>query len=70
MYNDDIDMIDNTNAFYNCQKVRIFWNEMELWIRDRIQDDVTLNIISVTLGVYDPALDLIITRAASRKADP
>ena len=30
-------------------------------MRERTQDDITLNIISVILGVHDPALDLILT---------
>ena len=50
-----------THAFYDCPEVRIFWNEIELWMRERTQDDITLNIISVILGVHDPALDLILT---------
>ena len=44
-----------THAFYDCPEVRIFWNEIELWMRERTQDDITLNIISVILGVHEPA---------------
>ena len=43
--------------------LRTFWNKIEqlLWMRERTQDDVTLNIISGILGVHDPVLDFNLT---------
>ena len=45
-----------SNAFYDCLDVRIFWNEIELWMRERTQDDITLTTVETV--ICNPSRDL------------